>query len=90
MNLWNNELSLYVHTCLELIKCPICTWIDLETVVEVWKGSWEEEMGNVTKMEYNALLLTPWYLNLAQNSYQRNWKTYYALEPLNLTEYIVF
>lgn len=54
-----------------------------DTIIHVWKESstpYAEEMANVTKAGYRALLSAPWYLN--RISYGQDWMAAYQVEPL--------
>jgi hexosaminidase len=53
------------------------------TVVDVWKGGWQEELAAVTSAGLKAILSAPWYLNYI--SYGQDWPTYYDVEPWNFT-----
>ncbi|XP_071964486.1 beta-hexosaminidase subunit beta-like [Antedon mediterranea] len=56
-----------------------------DTVVEVWKGGYVQEMSKVTKQGYRTILSSPWYLNYVSNPYNQDWKTYYIIEPQDFT-----
>ncbi|PKU34887.1 hypothetical protein llap_14809 [Limosa lapponica baueri] len=54
-----------------------------DTIIHVWKENstpYMEEMANVTKAGYRALLSAPWYLN--HISYGQDWMAAYKVEPL--------
>lgn len=53
-----------------------------DTIIHVWKNSapYMQEMANVTKAGYRALLSAPWYLN--HISYGQDWMAAYQVEPL--------
>lgn len=50
-----------------------------DTVVNVWKGGWNETMAKATKAGYHTVLSAPFYLNYI--SYGEDWNKYYAVEP---------
>ena len=43
-----------------------------DTVINVWKGGWEKELGEVTAGNLQAIMSTCWYLNYI--SYGADWK----------------
>ncbi|XP_054243997.1 beta-hexosaminidase subunit alpha [Indicator indicator] len=54
-----------------------------DTIIHVWKESslsYLEELANVTRAGYPALLSAPWYLN--RISYGQDWMAAYQVEPL--------
>ncbi|XP_041274876.1 beta-hexosaminidase subunit alpha [Onychostruthus taczanowskii] len=55
-----------------------------DTIIHVWKENslqYLNEMANVTRSGYRALLSAPWYLN--RISYGQDWIEAYKVEPLN-------
>eukprot|EP00036_Acanthoecidae_sp_10tr_P009106 CAMPEP_0182916754 /NCGR_PEP_ID=MMETSP0105_2-20130417/1129_1 /TAXON_ID=81532 ORGANISM="Acanthoeca-like sp., Strain 10tr" /NCGR_SAMPLE_ID=MMETSP0105_2 /ASSEMBLY_ACC=CAM_ASM_000205 /LENGTH=532 /DNA_ID=CAMNT_0025053719 /DNA_START=29 /DNA_END=1627 /DNA_ORIENTATION=+ len=55
-----------------------------DTVIDVWKGgNWQEEIANVTRDGFHAVLSAPFYLNYI--SYGEDWPKYYTVEPSNFT-----
>lgn len=68
-----------------LVPCVIFTCplqLRPDSIIHVWKTSkpYMEEMADVTKAGYQALLSTPWYLN--RISYGQDWMAAYQVEPL--------
>jgi len=53
--------------------------VNPNTVIDVWKGGWQNELAAVTKTGLRAILSSPWYLNYI--SYGADWVNYYAVEP---------
>ncbi|KAJ8028863.1 Beta-hexosaminidase subunit beta [Holothuria leucospilota] len=54
-----------------------------DTVVEVWKDPYQDEMAKVTAKGYTTILSTPWYLNYLKSPYNNDWVDYYSVEPLS-------
>jgi hypothetical protein len=55
-----------------------------DTVIDVWKGgNWQDEIANVTRDGFHAVLSAPFYLNYI--SYGEDWPKYYSVEPSNFT-----
>ena len=55
-----------------------------DTVVDVWKGGWNDTLARVTKAGYKAVLSSPWYLNYHRATHE-DWTDYYLIEPTNFT-----
>jgi len=58
--------------------------IDKNTIVHVWKNDpypHGEELANITRQGYQAILSTCWYLNYI--SYGEDWMEYYRCDPHN-------
>ena len=45
--------------------------VNKDTMIDIWKGSWQDEMAKVTAAGYDAILSGPWYLGSI--SYGTDW-----------------
>mmetsp|Transcript_42112 Transcript_42112/g.82721 ORF Transcript_42112/g.82721 Transcript_42112/m.82721 type:complete len:441 (-) Transcript_42112:324-1646(-) len=54
-----------------------------DTVVDVWKGGWNNTIAKVTEAGFHSVLSAPFYLNYI--SYGLDWLKYYAVEPTDFT-----
>jgi len=50
-----------------------------DTVIDVWRGSWQSTIAATTAAGYQSILASPWYLNYI--SYGNDWVNYYKVEP---------
>jgi hexosaminidase len=51
----------------------------MDTVIDVWKGNWQNEMKAVTSGGFKTILSSCWYLD--HISYGTDWHQYYACDP---------
>ena len=51
-----------------------------DTIIHVWKGSWQKTMANVVKGGYRVILSSPWYLNYISKT--MDWKKYYQVRVM--------
>ena len=59
-----------------------------DTVVNVWKGGWNETMAKVTKAGYHSVLSAPFYLNYI--AYGEDWNKYeYGVRKTRFHSFIV-
>lgn len=54
-----------------------------DTVVEVWKSGYQNELAFVTSKGYRTLLSACWYLDNTHIGYFSDWATLYSCEPYN-------
>jgi len=57
--------------------------VQSDTVVNIWRGGWQNEMAKITKLGYRAILSSCWYLNYI--SYGEDWGKYYKCDPQDFT-----
>jgi len=57
--------------------------VNQDTVVNVWKGDFNDTLDRVTKAGLKAILSSCWYLNYIH--YGLDWPSYYACDPTNFT-----
>ena len=50
-----------------------------DTVVDVWKGGWNNTIARVTEAGFHSVLSAPFYLNYI--SHGLDWLKYYSVEP---------
>jgi hexosaminidase len=55
--------------------------IKMDTVIDVWKGHWQNEMKAITSSGFKTILSSCWYLNYI--SYGPDWHQYYSCDPQN-------
>jgi len=55
--------------------------VNPDTVVNVWKGDFNDTLDRVTKAGLKAILSSCWYLNYI--SYGSDWPSYYACDPMD-------
>lgn len=90
LQLWRGQGTLlareggaFVATVIPCTGLTCALQVRPDTIVHVWKENptpYMEEMANVTKAGYRALLSAPWYLN--RISYGQDWMAAYKVEPL--------
>jgi len=61
-----------------------------QTIIDVWKSGWQQELQTVTLNNFQSILSSPWYLNYIEDPYSWGsnwgaWEDYYLIEPLNFT-----
>ena len=76
---WNITISSAPPCIAKILWRHITRQVQPDTVVEVWKGGYQDEMARVTKMGYTTILASCWYLNYI--SYGTDWPTYYNCDP---------
>ncbi|CAH3142158.1 unnamed protein product, partial [Porites evermanni] len=54
-----------------------------DTVVNIWKGGWKNEMAKVTSKGLRAILSSCWYLNRIH--FGIDWSQYYTCDPTDFT-----
>ena len=74
-------LSFNGKICTHVLNAVPCFQVQLETIIGVWKGGYQDELAKVTSLGYKALLLSPWYLDNIH--YGADWKPFYTVEPLD-------
>ncbi|XP_070541931.1 beta-hexosaminidase subunit beta-like [Ptychodera flava] len=89
--------SYYIGKLLEImqtLKAGYIVWqevfdnkvqVEPDTLIHVWKGGYQDELGSVTKAGHQTILSSPWYLNYVKDPYNQDWQNYYKVDPQNFS-----